>query len=74
MAAEKIRESLVEKDNLYGIDSDFLTIPHPKISERNFVLVPLSEISPDFKIGGKNIKKYIDEGNFTEKVDLMKNW
>ncbi|MBI9044500.1 MAG: 2-amino-4-hydroxy-6-hydroxymethyldihydropteridine diphosphokinase [Anaerolineaceae bacterium] len=30
------------------IDEVGLEIPHPKISERAFVLVPLAEISPDF--------------------------
>ncbi len=25
-----------------------LTIPHPKIAERGFVLIPMSEIAPDF--------------------------
>jgi 2-amino-4-hydroxy-6-hydroxymethyldihydropteridine diphosphokinase len=30
------------------INSPMLTIPHPRISERNFVLLPLTEIAPDF--------------------------
>lgn len=35
---------------LYGdetIDTPELTVPHPRIAERNFVLVPLAELAPD---------------------------
>ena len=35
---------------LYGnrqIDSDWLTVPHPRMAERDFVLYPLSEIDPE---------------------------
>ncbi len=56
------------------IDSNFLTIPHPKLAERNFVLVPLSEIAPDFMIGGKNVKEFIEESNFAEKVEMVRSW
>ncbi|MBU4451029.1 MAG: 2-amino-4-hydroxy-6-hydroxymethyldihydropteridine diphosphokinase [Actinobacteria bacterium] len=54
------------------IDSDLLALPHPKIFERNFVLIPLSEISPDFMIKDKNILDYISERNFKEKVVKIK--
>jgi len=30
------------------IQSDFLSIPHPRIKERNFVLKPWSDIAPDY--------------------------
>jgi 2-amino-4-hydroxy-6-hydroxymethyldihydropteridine diphosphokinase len=36
---------------LYGnetCDSDFLTLPHPRLEHRRFVLVPLAELCPDF--------------------------
>ncbi len=34
------------------IDDDALTVPHPGIAERNFVLLPLQEIAPDLIIPG----------------------
>jgi len=37
---------------LYGervIESDGLAVPHPRIAERAFVLVPLAEIAPDVR-------------------------
>jgi 2-amino-4-hydroxy-6-hydroxymethyldihydropteridine diphosphokinase len=40
---------------LYGdlsIDEPGLTIPHPRMHERAFVMVPLAEIAPDVIIGG----------------------
>jgi 2-amino-4-hydroxy-6-hydroxymethyldihydropteridine diphosphokinase len=41
---------------LYGnstIDTDTLTVPHPGMHERDFVIVPLEEIAGNVKIPGK---------------------
>jgi len=35
-----------------SIDEPDLTVPHPGIALRNFVLLPLREIAPDFEIPG----------------------
>lgn len=34
------------------IDEPGLTIPHPRLHERSFVLIPLCELAPDLKIPG----------------------
>ena len=36
-----------------GIDSARLTVPHPGIAERNFVLYPLAEVDPALVIPGR---------------------
>ncbi len=49
---EKWMERTMDIDILFFnndiIDSPNLTIPHPFIQERKFVLVPMAEIAPDF--------------------------
>src|SRR5580692_6250272 len=39
-----------------SIDKPELTLPHPRLFERAFVLVPLVEIAPDRAIAGRGIK------------------
>jgi dihydroneopterin aldolase/2-amino-4-hydroxy-6-hydroxymethyldihydropteridine diphosphokinase len=69
---------IIDIDILYygemTLQSGLLTIPHPKIAERKFVLLPLSEIVPDFKIKGENIRNFLKRKKLTEKVTLIKSW
>ncbi|MCP1197907.1 2-amino-4-hydroxy-6-hydroxymethyldihydropteridine diphosphokinase [Notoacmeibacter sp. MSK16QG-6] len=39
-----------------SIDEDGLTLPHPRIAERAFVLLPLSEIAPEWIYRGETIQ------------------
>ena len=60
---------------LYGdqiIETPEPTIPHPKMTERAFVLVPLDEIAPDevHPVSGKKIKELLRDA--TEKQGVLK--
>ena len=38
------------------LDEDGLILPHPRLLERAFVLMPLAEIAPDRRIGGVRVR------------------
>ncbi|CCD89245.1 2-amino-4-hydroxy-6-hydroxymethyldihydropteridinepyrophosphokinase (7,8-dihydro-6-hydroxymethylpterin-pyrophosphokinase) (HPPK) (6-hydroxymethyl-7,8-dihydropterin pyrophosphokinase) (PPPK) [Bradyrhizobium sp. ORS 285] len=38
-----------------SIDTPDLTLPHPRLFERGFVLVPLAEIAPERRIAGRRV-------------------
>lgn len=41
-------------------DSEILTVPHPRMTERAFAIVPLYEINKDIKINNIDIKDIIE--------------
>jgi 2-amino-4-hydroxy-6-hydroxymethyldihydropteridine diphosphokinase len=47
---------IVAYDDL-TLDEPNLTLPHPRLFERPFVLVPLAEIAPDRVIAGRMVKE-----------------
>jgi len=46
---------LIAYDDL-SLQKPELTLPHPRLFERAFVLVPLAEIAPDRRIGGTKVR------------------
>ncbi|QHI96118.1 2-amino-4-hydroxy-6-hydroxymethyldihydropteridine diphosphokinase [Aristophania vespae] len=48
------------------IDNPVLTLPHPRIFERAFVLEPLYELDPTFTISGRNISEALAQLARTE--------
>jgi 2-amino-4-hydroxy-6-hydroxymethyldihydropteridine diphosphokinase len=43
------------------MESEFLTLPHPRAKDRAFVLVPLKEVGPDFVFpDGTTVDQAID--------------
>ena len=57
------------------LDSDHLIIPHPQIQNRNFVLIPMLDISPNFvhpKIN-EPIENLLKKSNDNSEVKKIKN-
>ncbi len=41
------------------LDESRLTLPHPRMTERAFVLVPLAEIAPDRIVSGRTVREWL---------------
>lgn len=44
----------------HEIETAELTIPHPRMAERAFVLEPLAEIAPDLRVGRTSIQELLE--------------
>lgn len=43
------------------IETPTLTLPHPRIRERAFVLMPLAELAPDLMIEGQTVRHWLGQ-------------
>ena len=60
--------------NQENIETEKLIIPHPRMAERAFVMVPLLEIKPDLQLTGKEQLSHLDVDQLldTEGVRIWK--
>ena len=58
---------LIDIDILtYGtetLNTETVTIPHPRMLERGFVLMPLAEIAPDLAVNGRSITEWASDAD-----------
>jgi 2-amino-4-hydroxy-6-hydroxymethyldihydropteridine diphosphokinase len=52
------------------LDGAELTLPHPRITERAFVLVPLAEVAPNLAIGGHTAMYWLGKIDASDVVPL----
>ena len=62
---------IIAYDNVV-LDKPELTLPHPRLFERAFVLVPLAEIAPDRVIGGRSVASAL-AGLSTDGIERLPN-
>lgn len=56
-------------DDVISTDEKLL-IPHPRIKDRAFVLVPLMDLNQDLSIEDKSIKFYLDSLTYEERAEV----
>ena len=56
------------------IDDPKLIVPHPRLRERLFVLIPLHEVAPNVAFGGKTAAAYIAQLTGQAGIQLYRDW
>ena len=54
---------------VYGkveLNSEELSLPHPRITERAFVLTPFAELAPDLEIDGRRLTNWLETINTSD--------
>lgn len=54
------------------LDEPDLTVPHPRMMERGFVLMPLAEIAPDLVVAGKAVSEWLASAE-TEGIERVED-
>lgn len=63
-------------DDDLAVSDDTLTLPHPRMKDRGFVLMPLADLARDLKIEGKTVEEWLDEAEKSgiEIADQDRQW
>ncbi len=66
---------ILDYDGL-SIDTDRLAIPHPRMKDRAFVLLPLIDVAPDYRIAGRVLTDWLGEADSAgiEIADESRDW
>jgi 2-amino-4-hydroxy-6-hydroxymethyldihydropteridine diphosphokinase len=66
---------ILDYDGL-SIHTDKLTIPHPRMKERAFVLMPLIDVAPDYRMEGRALADWLSEADSAgiELADESRDW